>query len=353
MTENTNGLDRDGRRVIDEYLDAVDRALADAGRDRSERRNVTDDVEAQILDMLAARAGNSPTRADAEALLAELDSPEAYAAESQAETPGPPIEGRFSRAAIIGAAWAPFCFVFLWTLLFADRVQVVSGNETPPPPAFHWWQWVLLFTVVPLGATAPFGTTILGIVSISQIRQSAGRLYGLGLAMLDALLFPLLALDIVICYVVYGIVSAISKASSTDRLTDTKLLVITAITILICVVVDVVIAVCTWRALTRSSRLGETEKEVDPAEARKQAQMGMLALVVCLGGLVLAVTIAALGRHMERDATMAGFGVFIAAQVAALVLGILSRREPMGNATRIISAIFLVASLIWLGLTMG
>ena len=48
------------------------------------------------------------------------------------------------------------------------------------------------------GITAPFGATILGVVSISQIRHSAGRLYGLGLALFDALLFPLLLLDWVI-----------------------------------------------------------------------------------------------------------------------------------------------------------
>jgi hypothetical protein len=61
-----------------------------------------------------------------------------------------------------------------------------------------------------LGLTAPFGTTILGLVAISQIRHSGGRLYGIGLALADALLFPLLALDgllMLICILAAGQVS--------------------------------------------------------------------------------------------------------------------------------------------------
>ncbi len=55
-----------------------------------------------------------------------------------------------------------------------------------------------MLTVLPLGLTAPFGTTILGIIAISDIRHSRGRLHGLALALPDALLFPLLALDVAI-----------------------------------------------------------------------------------------------------------------------------------------------------------
>ena len=76
-----------------------------------------------------------------------------------------------------------------------------SGAEPPPTPPL---QQVLaigvllaVFMLLP-GITAPFGATILGAVSISQIRHSAGRLYGLGLALFNALLFPLLLLDWVI-----------------------------------------------------------------------------------------------------------------------------------------------------------
>jgi hypothetical protein len=45
------------------------------------------------------------------------------------------------------------------------------------------------------GVLAPFGTTILGLVAISEIRHSRGRLTGLGLAFVDAVLFPLLLMN--------------------------------------------------------------------------------------------------------------------------------------------------------------
>ena len=46
---------------------------------------------------------------------------------------------------------------------------------------------VAMFTFAP-----PFLATILGIVAINDIRHSQGRLRGLGLAFVDALLFPAL-----------------------------------------------------------------------------------------------------------------------------------------------------------------
>lgn len=39
---------------------------------------------------------------------------------------------------------------------------------------------------------------ILGWIAVAQIRRSAGKLYGLWLAVFDGLLFPLLVLDVVI-----------------------------------------------------------------------------------------------------------------------------------------------------------
>ncbi len=57
---------------------------------------------------------------------------------------------------------------------------------------------MLSLTLLPLGAAAPFGTTILGWVAISQIRHSCGRLFGLGLAVFDALAYPLLVSDALI-----------------------------------------------------------------------------------------------------------------------------------------------------------
>lgn len=123
-----------------------------------------------------------------------------------------PVEQpRFSRKAIVGAAWAPFFFIIMLATLIvvpvASEVQVVqtSGPDgirhvesVPPTPQLSWAGFalqVLAWLALPLGLSAPFGTTILGMVAIGDIRHSGGRLYGLPLAVADALFFPLFFLD--------------------------------------------------------------------------------------------------------------------------------------------------------------
>ena len=80
---------------LDSYLDAVEAALARAGKAREARRAITDDLEGQLREMLAERTrGRPPTREDVEAMLATADSPEAYAdasfVEAQRRTTGSP-----------------------------------------------------------------------------------------------------------------------------------------------------------------------------------------------------------------------------------------------------------------------
>jgi hypothetical protein len=99
---------------------------------------------------------------------------------------------RFSRMAIVGACWAAF-FVVVLTLYFISKIF---------PHGFSGHSLLMAYGIIVIGGitsllgfTAPFVTTILGWIAVSQIRRSAGKLYGLWLAVFDGLLFPLLALD--------------------------------------------------------------------------------------------------------------------------------------------------------------
>jgi len=113
---------------------------------------------------------------------------------------------RFSRTSIVGACWAlPIAFlaVFMpWTGALTQNVSPAWWRAfctflydqgwpmfNPNAPA---WQ---IYTLLPLGLTAPFGTTILGWMAVSQIRGSRGKLYGMWLALVGGLLFPILILD--------------------------------------------------------------------------------------------------------------------------------------------------------------
>jgi hypothetical protein len=155
-----------------------------------------------------------------------------------------PATPRLSRVAVAGAVWAPF-FVFVVVSTFvAVPVRVEAGTE-PPGPA--WWQITLAVTLLPLGLTAPFGTTICGAVSLAQIRHSGGRLYGLGLAVFDLLLYPLLVLDAVIGFVVFAVLRFVVARSGGAHV-EMALFLPLGITFLICAAVDVLVFWLVWHA---------------------------------------------------------------------------------------------------------
>ena len=111
----------------------------------------------------------------------------------------PGSTSRLSRPALWGAILAPFFFVMIMLTLFPHSKVVVEARQPTGP---QWWQYLLMFTTLPTGVAAPFATTILGMISISQIRHSAGKLHGLALAVADTLLFPLLVLFWWCCWLV-------------------------------------------------------------------------------------------------------------------------------------------------------
>ncbi len=190
--------DPDVERLINEHLEAVDRALAAREVPLSERRSVTDDVEAQIRDMLAERAGGKPTTADVEAVLAGLDAPDSYAEDAggaPAAVPVQPVEpARLCPLSVIGVVWTPIACILAAGIVLVLRLAAMSGGASPARTAGGLAWWILLLPAM----TAPIGTTILGWVAVGRIRRSEGRLYGLGLAVFDGLLFPLLGLDAII-----------------------------------------------------------------------------------------------------------------------------------------------------------
>jgi hypothetical protein len=91
---------------------------------------------------------------------------------------GAHFEQWYARPAILGILWIGMGLVSVSVDILFGLKETSAGK-------------MLLL----LGLTAPFGTTILGWMAVEQIRRSAGKLYGMGLAVFDGLFFPLLALD--------------------------------------------------------------------------------------------------------------------------------------------------------------
>lgn len=75
--------------------------------------------------------------------------------------------------------------------------------------------------------------------------------------------------------------------------------------------------------------------------------LGPLTLGLSLGGVLLAVAVSMMGNYWERDLTMHGFGVFAAAQVAAIGLGIMAR-DRLAKTAALIAGVLLVGSLAFL-----
>ena len=109
-----------------------------------------------------------------------------------------PGESRFSRTAIVGAAWLTLFFAVMPAFFWHEVKTHEFENHGPFASALM----VFVFFVFIFPAfTAPFGMTVLGWIAVTQIRRSAGKIYGLGLAVFDGLLFPLLLLDGVFVWV--------------------------------------------------------------------------------------------------------------------------------------------------------
>jgi len=177
MTRSTRRFDAEVQRRIDAHLDEIEKVLQSAGMSRDERRNVLDNVETQVLEMLAARVQGQPSPEEVSAVIAELDPPESYAAGAREPEAAAAPATRMSRLAVVGAFWG--------ALFFVTRVATSGGGDSGNP---------LALAIILAGLTGPFGMTILGAVAISEIRDPRNRLHGLGLAFADAVFYPLLVL---------------------------------------------------------------------------------------------------------------------------------------------------------------
>jgi serine/threonine protein kinase len=219
------------------------------------------------------------------------------------------VPSRFSRKAILGACWAPLFFLAVvpFLLLFvshrpiyssdplvvpmetssavhgdlpslpvphggridpsrppsrdrADQVVVIrqrpqASEPAGAPPGSVLAPAMLLWALAALGVLAPFGTTILGIVAISDIRQSQGRLRGLGLAVCDALVYPLLVLDLLILLVTGLLLGVGLRFIQMIFQPGDSLVVVVPIVLVFaiggCIALDILIVHLTWRKVSR------------------------------------------------------------------------------------------------------
>ena len=150
-------------------------------------------------------------------------------------------------------------------------------NYSPLTLVFAWM-------VLAVAMVMTLTTTILGWIAVSQIRRSAGQLRGLGLAVFDGLLFPMLALNaLIVGITLMGIRVALisSPASRFGSLSAGMVLA----AIFGCIVVDYFIIRGVWRAVN-----GRVEKEPAPS-AHKSAKILPKWMLIAGSAIVLGLAI--------------------------------------------------------------
>jgi len=174
---------------------------------------------------------------------------------------------RFSRTAIAGAVIAALPLVIgllgpamIGPNLFSGRAQTTVVVSS--------WLLVTVFVAC---------TTILGWIAVSQIRHSAGKVYGMWLAVFDGLLFPLLALD----GAAFGFVTLFREKA-------------VALGLPLMLVVDWLIIRRVWRAVNTGGA------GVQPAEPSRKNSTGGLIVIGCVL-LVLGAVIAVLSVHQSSN----------------------------------------------------
>jgi serine/threonine protein kinase/type II secretory pathway pseudopilin PulG len=154
----------------------------------------------------------------------------------------------FSRTAIMGACWVALFLIMIGSWLFDASISaaVAAPNRADQSAVLIF---VRLLPVL-LGLTAIPGATILGWIAVSQIRRSAGKIYGMGLAIFDGLVFPLLALDFLIWYLCIISTMAFRNGSHTlERIPFAAGALI--VSIIISALVDWFIIAIVWRTANK------------------------------------------------------------------------------------------------------
>ena len=232
---------------------------------------VKGDVETIATTPGSAAAPAAPVDAPPTGMAGKASDEPSKAAREARALPKP----RFSRTAIVGACCAAGpALAAIWLAILSEE------------PVGHWASMTTLakvgfvITQLLMGFIAPLATTILGWAAVRQVRRSAGRLGGLGLAMFDALLFPLLLLNALIFAVFSLALRFVRAAAWSSDIPQTSLMVFLALAVA-SALLDFLIARWMWRRVNQRPD-GSHAQPLPSGRARKVAAVAVAAWLVIL-----------------------------------------------------------------------
>ena len=220
--------------TISAYLERIAAELGNVSAD--EKDTILQEVESHIYDALRTRCGEAPSVEDLKLILAGMDSPESYCRD---QAPAATItdavaEGhRFCRYTIVAGALGALSLTGIILILALVRTvfQHVGDGQLAVAP--------LMFLFV----LAAIASTVLGLVGISAIRASRGRLIGMPLAVAMSLLYPIIALSYALVQALYSLCVLLPP--------QTWRSVAAGVAWLITIAVDIFIIRAVWRWATR------------------------------------------------------------------------------------------------------
>ena len=253
--------------------DIVLRALAQ----EPERRYEHVSEVKTMVETLTAEAGEAKAR---------QDEPPPSAPE-----PGTP---RLSLTASLGAVCVfLFLAVMIWWIIDPDLVDDRFSAPSPWSERFDRY-------LRPAGFAALIAATFLGWIAVSNIRRSAGRLYGLGLAVFDGLLLPLLVLDMVILMLWSVAVKALAAWRGLDGSMVRNLWDFALLALLMGATIgwiDYLILRPVWRRVTRNIH----PRESTPVEhARTRGNLRLAAIAIGLAAAFLVPTLIILNENLRK-----------------------------------------------------
>lgn len=215
---------------ISQYLAEVESHLS--ALSEGERADILNSLQAHIDNELQNRNRGQPTQEDVDAILMDMDPPESYAESISFLAEDEIPEKRVSRLSITGAITLPFGFLLV--LLF---IPLRASTSLTQPTI---WQNILSYILLPISVIAPFATTALGLLGISEIRNSKGKIYGLPLAVFVSLFYPIIVLTLILFMVGWSLLGEVEGGNN-----------IPLVWLFIVLVIDYLIIRFSWRAASK------------------------------------------------------------------------------------------------------
>jgi hypothetical protein len=258
----------------------------------------------------------------------------------------------WNRNAILGACWIPVTILAVVAASFCLYGLRSQTGSAATSRSDVWTRMVLVPSLL-FAVSGPFGTTILGWIAIIQIRRSGKYIPGIQLAIFDALLYPLIAMNAVVALAgvalakmfvdFYGNPAAIGNPQAPLIIqlanwtsVNKEFVVVPAVAM--CILMSVIIVRAVRGAVT--SPLQTRRESHLSADARNETTLVLSAMILSLMGFALGLLAAI--RPPEPSWPAMTLSIFMAS--LSILMAIPARRLPAAKIALFVAAL---GAVIW------